>query len=92
MFYIAVWIISRFFAGTDMIFIYLLFDLQTSQEEKDDSKLSQKAKKKEKTRPGHSTQTPCKNTLDPCSSTHIASHCPSCCDSDGKDPYYFDRL
>lgn len=39
-----------------------------------------------------SSETLCKNTLDPCSFTHIAARCPSCCDSDGKDPYYFDRL
>lgn len=99
MFYSVVWIISLFLRELIWYsFISCLIYGQAKRKRMTVSRAKRQKNNKKTQGPGvHGTQTvacetPCKNTLDPCSSAHISSRCPSCCDSDGKDPYYFDRL
>lgn len=92
-------VLTHFSVGNDIISVFFLTNLQRGWRKNDESNLSQKAKTEARVASVHkqlygpfiSSETPSK-TLDPCSSAHIAAHHLACCNFDGKNPYYFDRV
>lgn len=83
-----------YFVSSPSVWLLVLWE---KWKENYDSEPSQKAKTEARAATVHKqlrgpfigSETPSK-TLDPCSSTHITAHHPACCNSDGKNPYYFD--